>query len=66
MKKNQEKVSVERGRMNDARYINALEASNRGLNSENRRLVNLLISIIEKREKELDKCSKCLLKNKQI
>ena len=35
-------VSVSRNKRTDADYIKALEASNRVLNSENRRLVNLI------------------------
>ena len=37
-----EPVSVSRNGMDDQRYITALEASNKTLNSENRRLVRLL------------------------
>ncbi|MDR0864998.1 MAG: hypothetical protein LBO74_08710 [Candidatus Symbiothrix sp.] len=58
--------SVPRGNLSDERYIKALEESNKTLNSENRRLVNMLISQLNKREKEADKCAKCLLKDKKI
>jgi hypothetical protein len=37
-----EPISVSRNGMDDQRYIKALEASNKTLNSENRRLVRLL------------------------
>jgi hypothetical protein len=60
--KDKEVVSVCRGNMNDARYIEALENSNKTLSAENRRLVRVLLSILNKREKEADKCAKCLLK----
>jgi hypothetical protein len=39
-----EQVSVARGKLSAERYIKALEVSNRTLNSENRRLVKMLLS----------------------
>ena len=60
--KYKEKVSVQRGMLSAERYIQALECSNRTLNAENRRLVNVLLSMLNKREKEADQCAKCSLK----
>jgi len=61
----EERVCVERGKMNDDKYIKALEESNKVLSSENRRLVSMLIQQLNRREGEADKCAKCLLKKHQ-
>jgi hypothetical protein len=53
--------SVKRNEMSDAKYIKALEDSNRTLSVENRRLVGVLIAQLNHREKEADRCAKCLL-----
>ncbi|MDR1938743.1 MAG: hypothetical protein LBQ73_09660 [Tannerellaceae bacterium] len=53
-------ATVERKNLTDGRYIKALEESNKVLNAENRRLVGMLISQLNRREKELDKCTKCI------
>jgi hypothetical protein len=55
-------TAVVPGMLSAERYIQVLEASNRTLNAENRRLVNMLLSILDKREREADQCAKCSLK----
>jgi hypothetical protein len=64
-KETDDKPSVHRETQSDERYIKALEESNKTLNAENRRLVNVLISQLNLRDKEADKCAKCLLKEKE-
>jgi hypothetical protein len=57
-----EQTTVVSGTLSIGRYIQMLEASNRALNAENRRLVNMLLYILDKREREADQCEKCSLK----